>query len=48
MAARGLGKGLDSLIPNAVGESKSKKTGGKLSEPKSSKPSQRVSKRAAR
>lgn len=27
MAARGLGKGLDSLIPNAVGESKSKKTG---------------------
>lgn len=29
-------------------KSKSKKTGGKLSEPKSSKPSQRVSKRAAR
>lgn len=27
MAARGLGKGLDSLIPNAVGESKSSKTG---------------------
>ena len=26
MAARGLGKGLDSLIPNAVGESKSKKS----------------------
>lgn len=26
MAARGLGKGLDSLIPNAVGESKSNKT----------------------
>lgn len=25
MAARGLGKGLDSLIPNAVGESKSNK-----------------------
>ena len=27
MAARGLGKGLDSLIPNTVGESKTKKTG---------------------
>ena len=27
MAARGLGKGLDSLIPNAVGESKSSKAG---------------------
>ena len=25
MAARGLGKGLDSLIPNAVGEAKTKK-----------------------
>ena len=25
MAARGLGKGLDSLIPNAVGEAKAKK-----------------------
>ena len=25
MAARGLGKGLDSLIPNAVGEAKVKK-----------------------
>lgn len=25
MAARGLGKGLDSLIPNAVGEAKGKK-----------------------
>ena len=26
MAARGLGKGLDSLIPNAVGEAKVKKS----------------------
>ena len=25
MAARGLGKGLDSLIPNALGETKTKK-----------------------
>ena len=25
MAARGLGKGLDSLIPNAVGEAKGKR-----------------------
>ena len=34
MAARGLGKGLDSLIPNAVGESKSSKTGSENRQPK--------------
>ena len=34
MAARGLGKGLDSLIPNAVGEAKTKNEGKKTAEAK--------------
>jgi ParB family chromosome partitioning protein len=34
MAARGLGKGLDSLIPNTVGEAKVKKEAQNVAEPK--------------
>ena len=30
MAARGLGKGLDSLIPNTIGEAKEKKESKKI------------------
>ena len=32
MAVRGLGKGLDSLIPNAVGEAKAKKEAKEIKE----------------
>lgn len=39
-AARGLGKGLDSLIPNAVGEAKTKKEETKVEEQKSSEEKQ--------